>query len=196
MRLYYFTTAEHGLAAIRDRRLTISEITKLNDPFEFLGQSLADPKIRGRLNKIKEMVSGKSGVICFCGNWQHPMMWGHYAKSNSGICLGFDVNTPNLHKVNYVKIRNENDINYYNVTNKEQARDIIIELATTKYECWSYEEEYRIIPKLKDPDPVNELHFQPFSEKLVLKEVIVGAFSNITKLRVQRAIGDYSDDIT
>ena len=40
MRLHYFTTAQFGLEAIRDKRLKIARINELNDPFEFLGLAL------------------------------------------------------------------------------------------------------------------------------------------------------------
>ena len=37
MRLYQFFSPDGGLAALRTRRLRISRIDRLNDPFEFLG---------------------------------------------------------------------------------------------------------------------------------------------------------------
>ncbi|MDW9570209.1 DUF2971 domain-containing protein [Sinorhizobium meliloti] len=31
------------------------------------------------------------GIVCLSDNWQHPMMWSHYADRHRGICLAFDV---------------------------------------------------------------------------------------------------------
>jgi hypothetical protein len=44
MRVYHFLKPEHALAAIRDQRLKLAEIDKLNDPFEFLGVASRDPQ--------------------------------------------------------------------------------------------------------------------------------------------------------
>lgn len=40
MRVYHFIKLEHGLDSLRDKRLKISLIDKLNDPFELLALKL------------------------------------------------------------------------------------------------------------------------------------------------------------
>jgi MoaA/NifB/PqqE/SkfB family radical SAM enzyme len=70
MRLYHFTTAEHGLAAIRDQRLKIAEVGKLNDPFEFLGLELSDPFARKKTKEIKKAIDSEKGIVCLSKSWK------------------------------------------------------------------------------------------------------------------------------
>src|SRR5574340_35150 len=101
MRIYYFTKANHGLAAIRDRRLKVARIHELNDPFEFLGVELSDPEFRKVLTETKRQLSTGHGLLCFSKSWRHPMLWAHYADKHGGVCLGFDVNDDKLENVSY-----------------------------------------------------------------------------------------------
>ena len=42
MHVYHFLCAKFGLEALRKRRLRVSRIMDLNDPFEFLGVDLSE----------------------------------------------------------------------------------------------------------------------------------------------------------
>ena len=53
-----------------------------------------------------------------------------------------------------------------------------------KFRAWEYESEYRAFCELKEKDPVSDLCFLPFSEKLKLAQVIVGARSSVTRGRL------------
>lgn len=91
MRLYYFTSSRFGLEAIRDKRIKVSRISSLNDPFELLAYDLRNRKQRAWLKREKKRFDADYGLICMSNNWTHPLMWGHYADRHKGICLGFDV---------------------------------------------------------------------------------------------------------
>ncbi|MDQ1185456.1 DUF2971 domain-containing protein [Agrobacterium larrymoorei] len=91
MRLYYYTKLQYGLAAIRDKRIKISLYDSLNDPFDFLGLAIDYRSERRRLSKIKKELSASFGIVCLSETWKEPLMWGHYADSHRGICLGFEV---------------------------------------------------------------------------------------------------------
>jgi hypothetical protein len=48
-------------------------------------------------------------------------------------------------------------------------------LLRTKHKEWSYEDEYRLVRPLKNCDPEGNNFFAVFSDKTLLKEVILGA---------------------
>lgn len=193
MRLYYFTTAEHGLAAIRDRRVKISEIQSLNDPFEFMSANLGQRKVRAHVKRIKQNASKVLGIVCLSSDWRHPMMWGHYANCHRGICLGFDTDTAS--KVDYISERPNIELSIVEQKGTEEKKEFVKMLLATKFDCWSYEKEYRLFVKLEQRDPVNELHFKNFSSSFALKGVIVGSQSDVSRQRVERALGELADEV-
>lgn len=187
MRLYYFTSAVHGLSVIQQKRLKISQLQTLNDPFEFLSPNLSDKVIRRKTNELRAQFSERIGIICFSRQWNHPMMWGHYADNHRGVCLGFDVTAPkrNIKAVNYVRQRSEIDLE---CINEDKAKAIIDTLISTKFDCWSYEEEVRVLCKLTTPDPVCQLYFKEFGEHFALKELILGCNSQIADSRISSLV--------
>jgi len=54
-----------------------------------------------------------------------------------------------------------------------EAEAHVIEILTTKFEHWSYEDEYRVFPQLQERDP-SGLYFLEFDDQVSLREVIVG----------------------
>lgn len=87
MFVYHFLNSHYGLEDIRERRLKISRIMELNDPFEFLGVDLSDRQFRKAMKKTKAQLSKTKGLLCFCKTWRNPLLWGHYADKRRGICL-------------------------------------------------------------------------------------------------------------
>lgn len=186
MRAYYFTNAEHGLAALRDRRLKVARIHELNDPFEFLGVDLSDPEFRTALTTTKRDLSKHNGLLCFSKSWHHPMLWAHYADKHRGFCLGFDVTDEKLGHVSYVNSRFPKPENPKN-------ESFVEKLLYTKFAHWSYEDEYRLYVALNDQE--NGLYFVSFSDELILKQVIVGSESSVSRTDVSNALKALSDSV-
>ena len=132
MRIYHFLNEKYGLKDLRERRLKVARIMKLNDPFEFLGVDLADRVFREAVEKTKKSLSFTKGLLCFSMNWQNPVMWSHYADKHKGLCLGFDMPDYLLKKVNYVQSRFPKE--------KELDEDFMLKLLFTKFIHWGYEE--------------------------------------------------------
>lgn len=174
MRVYHFLNSEYGLKDLRERRLKVSNIMLLNDPFEFLGVDLSDPTLRKSMKAEKQKLAKSMGLICFSRSWHNPVQWAHYADNHRGICLGFDVPDSLLKIVKYVKER---------TTTEED----ISELLVTKFSHWEYEEESRIFVKLGVPE--NGLHYKSFSEDLELKQVIIGSNSDSTRRKIVENYG-------
>jgi hypothetical protein len=123
------------------------------------------------------------------------LLWSHYAKNHSGICLGFEVH----HKIsngNWMHLCNEDvsklrpvpsvpsgalpliKITYddrkptpYNPLRDSQER--VNEFAFQKYKSWEYQSEYRIVLH-KNQIHNNTAHYNPVE----LKEIIFGINTN------------------
>lgn len=195
MRLYHFTSQQFGLEAIRDCRLKISRINEINDPFEFLGLQL-DRDNRRKLKKWKDRMADNYGMICMSGDWQHPLLWGHYADRHRGLCLGFNVVEDGTYtKVDYSAERlTLSDIDRDRVEDLDEGD--MRKLLFTKFKAWEYESEYRTFTTLVEKDPVSDLYFVPFSENLKLAQVIVGERSSITRGKLADVLGKKCSAVT
>ena len=172
-------TAKHALDDLKHRRLKISRIMELNDPFEFLGVDLSDPTLRLALKKTKQQLSKTNGLLCFSKTWRNPVLWGHYAGSHRGMCLGFDVSRTFLTEVKYVTCRPP----LPKVLNEEFMKHLLF----AKFSHWQYEQEYRAYVNL-DEKETDGLCFMDFSDRLKLRCVIVGEQSGVTRADVAGAL--------
>ncbi len=66
---------------------------------------------------------------------------------------------------------------------------------TTTYLHWRYESEMRLFLGLNGKDPDNGPYFADFADRLVLKRVIVGHFSKVTRADVREALGDIANGV-
>lgn len=185
MLVYHYLCQEFALKNIRERRLKISRLTDLNDPFEFLGVDLTDPGFRELVARTKEELSRANGLLCFSRSWNSPLLWGHYADKHKGICLGFEIPNRLLRRVKYASTR----------LRKPKVPDeaFVKRLLFIKFEHWSYEEEYRLYVSLNKPE--GEHHYAGFSEEMALREVIVGDQATATRADVLEAVGDLQDQV-
>ncbi len=186
MRVYHFLSAEHALDDIKQRRIKISEIDKLNDPFELWCAAQDDKQLRVALRSWKHRMAGLYGMLCFCPGWSNPVLWSHYADKHRGICLGFDVSQKGLLKeVRYVKQRT-----LLPVPPTEADMD---ELLFTKYHDWAYEEELRGWVRLEERDAAGH-YFYEFDETIKLREVIVGPLWDASTGEIEKALSSYGNE--
>lgn len=179
MRVYHFVNEEFGLKDLKEKRLKIARIMELNDPFEFLGVELSNPKLRRAMKATKKQLSKTRGLLCFSKDWNNPVQWSHYANNHKGVCLGFDFPKKYLTKVDYVEKR----LSHNGIIDEV----LMIKFLTTKFIHWSYEQEYRSFLDLEEEE--NGLYYANFSKKLKLKQVIVGAHSTITRAQIDAVVG-------
>jgi Protein of unknown function (DUF2971) len=170
MRLYYFTPLEFAQSNLKRSRLKISLITDLNDPYELYGADLTSEDMRNRYIAWRNSFSGVAGIISFSRSWSAPIMWSHYADRHRGACLGFDVADSLAYAVRYEDKRTLLPEDMAWASNSASAERV--KLITMKHSAWSYEEEVRVIGSLKHEE--NGLYFEPFSEVMALREVILG----------------------
>ena len=105
MRLYYFTSAKHGLAAIRNQAYKLSTYDNLNDPFELFATDLADKKIRAAFRLFKEHCAKEMALLCCSKSWSSTLLWSHYGDRHKGVALELDVADQCITHVRYRKSR-------------------------------------------------------------------------------------------
>ena len=180
MRVYHLLPEAHALDDLRRRRLKVSRLDDMNDPFELLTVSLKDKQHRAALRRFKADLDRPWGALCFSRRWRHPMLWSHYADKHRGICLGFDVPEKRAVRVAYTSKRIEFDIERQ-LAKGTRDKKLGLKLLTTKYEGWKYEDEVRFIVSLDEPDSHTGMYFCAFGRQLALKEVILGVRSTLSR---------------
>ena len=100
-------------------------------------------------------------------------MWGHYAESHAGMCLGFDVPDSLLSPVIYAKRLLKMEVDPKTKLAKP-TEAVVNQLLRTKFHDWKYEDEMRLFVQL-DPKTIESgRYFYSFSEDLALRQVILG----------------------
>ncbi|MDB5435478.1 MAG: hypothetical protein JWR47_1735, partial [Phenylobacterium sp.] len=170
MRVYHFLPRCWAFDDLRRRRLRISNLESLNDPFEFLGFALPDKVMRARVLNWRRQLAQRNGLLCFSRAWSSPLLWSHYGERHRGMCLGFDIPDTLVHSVRYVAARGSAKL--LARIDADEAGDIAAEamqdLLFMKFKGWEYEDEVRAFVRL-DRDESGE-YFQDFSDELRLRE--------------------------
>lgn len=188
-RVYYFTPPDYAVENLCKRRLKVSRFSQCNDAFELAAFNMRSKSLRKQFKEWKADIDRKHGLLCFCRSWKNPVLWAHYAKNHTGVCYGFDVDPKIFVDVRYVSEKLYPDLsveNFYEHVGQDQMTDLF----ATKFIHWSYEEEVRLLILFSESVPKNELVFQPFSEKMQLKQVIVGPLSTIKISKAEAAVAD------
>lgn len=183
MRVYHFLNKKYGLESLSKQRLKVSLLDDLNDPFELFSINTGDKELRGILEGMKNYLAKERGILCFSKHWYNPLLWGHYSDKHKGVCLGFDVPDGILKKIDYTSHREKiYPENADTVTEKQ--------FFFTKFDGWKYEKEYREWINLNTHSFSNGMYFKKYSYDLVLKEIIVGCQSDITRNDVSEAMSN------
>ncbi len=168
---------------LRNRRLKISRLDELNDPFELVAANRADKSQRTIWNDWQRTQIDKWGLICFSKTWRNPVMWSHYADKHKGMCLGFEVPNDSILEVNYTKKRLNLDL----IKLKEQGKlnqNHILKVFKTKFIDWKYEREARVISHLENPDPETGFYFHSFDHQIKLTEIFAGPLCDLTEKEI------------
>jgi len=72
-----------------------------------------------------------------------------------------------------------------------EAESQVHQLLCQKYIDWKYEEEYRIWVGLDEKDEETGHYFLDFTEKLVLREVILGARCTADRTKIKNLLNTY-----
>ncbi len=187
IRLYHFLSAGHALDDIAKRRLKISQIDQLNDPFELWCVYQKDRGLRRDLRAYKEKMSTLFGMLCFSKHWHNPVLWSHYADRHQGICLGFDIDKQCVRPVTYVSKRPRLEI-----PPSQKDADLLL---YTKFVDWRYEEEWRSWVQIDERDTATGFYFYSFDSHVQLREVIAGPLCDVPEARIKDAVTGYDAKI-
>ncbi len=194
VRVFHFLNAQYGIDDIKRRRLKISTISDLNDPFELLSIDLSNRNLRKAFLATKEQMSKNRGILCFSMKWSNPVLWSHYADKHRGLCLGFDIPDDHLVPVSYTAKRLVKEAKQLSGTSSINE-ETMLKFLSTKYAHWKYESEARRFLELEDKDPESALYFADFSEKLKLVQIIVGTRSSVSRSEVSEALGIHQNGV-
>lgn len=137
------------------------------------------------LAKGLEKLNNNFGLLSFSRRWNSSLMWAHYTKSHSGICIGFDYS--NRFFQDYIP---ENDDPYrvfdivkysderVKVPTQNSVDEVNLKIMFTKSKDWEYEQELRFLVSLGFAS--KKIFHKPFDIHLLkvphqlIKEIIVG----------------------
>lgn len=146
---------------------TIIEILQIEDVLKEVETEIIGIKEEKYIPFLKDFLS-RMTVTCFSASgWDNQLMWSHYANAYSGICVEYDFGRMDkfigfMGRVDYSNIRptvllkdlgittlkrSENG----NLMTEEVNTSALIDYLLTKNQCWSYEEEWRIINIGEEP---------------------------------------------
>ena len=181
MRVYKFYSAKWGREALRKKRLKLTTLEDINDPFEFIPFNLKEKSFRKPLIDIKEKLLKDKGIICFSRAWNNPVLWSHYADKHRGLALGFDVPDDLLLAANYVQELYDPERFLSELRgsmasgNNANLMQLLRSVLATKFDHWRYEDEFRLFVDIDSKESAGPIHFQEFDSDLVLQEVVLGA---------------------
>ena len=155
-----------------------TEIQMANHNWDHVIQAEPDIIEQNRIEyaKLIEKFEVDLGVFCLSKNYKSPIMWGQYASSYKGFCIGFDKDELK----NYFK-KFGRRFEFYDVEYVDEFPTVDLSMAdntdylssmanrrfAAKYIEWKYEDEIRIIGS----DYNNKLLKIPAS---IVNEIIVG----------------------
>ena len=149
MIVYHFISSEFALKALGDRRLKISRINELNNPFEFCVVDFSDSDTKTKLETFRNQVNEQYGVICFSEQYHDPVLWSHYAGSHRGVALVFEIPDDYAIPIDYQPERFKLDVDAILKRGGFDESDLS-KLISTKFSSWHYENEIRMTCRLND----------------------------------------------
>lgn len=199
MRAYKFLTAEFGLKGLSEKRLKLSRINELNDPFELRPYDITDPALRQAVLQTRNQIHENRGVLCFSADWRDPVIWAHYSEKHTGLCLGFeipkimgDVENDESDYVKYIADPLYFPPNFLELGDQERF-EIVRKMLFTKFKHWQYEHEIRVWAPLQNED--NGRYYLGFDEKLRIVEVIIGAKCKVPRSEIEKALGLVANEV-
>jgi hypothetical protein len=87
----------------------------------------------------------RTGVCCFAGAPDSRLMWSHYAKDHTGICLQFERVRDYRVFMHAFRVKYDKQFPVVNWARDEEMRQQISDLLFAKDPAWAYEAESRIV---------------------------------------------------
>lgn len=176
----YVVWNEDTIKDLTNGQLWFNTPDKFNDPFDMLAyyslkSNDAIGKIHSSIGKIKGFDDSdilkvqrlteyegayhkRYGITCFsCNETENILLWSHYAKKHTGICLGFEIENDDEHAYDFMPCLRNKDFSsklfkmtYVSNNNRPMQNDD--DLLLKKFNVWSYEKECRIMVRSENRD--------------------------------------------
>ena len=132
-----------------------------------------------RMEKTQELHSifmeqvKTSGVACYSKNYDNILMWSHYSDNHKGVCVKFNKSDQEFFKIS-------SEVKYTDKFPDSQelldAKDPSTFLFSTKSDCWSYEQEVRVIKPITGlvsfkPDSLEAVYFGVKCSNTAIQEI-------------------------
>lgn len=175
-KLYRYAPATYyNIRNIEKQQIHLSQNGMFNDLYEGLPRNVSGPISSADIGKLGDLAY----ITCMTESNTNTLMWSHYADSNRGICVEYDLKlisnplfgiTTHLFPVLYMDKRLlfknlsslvtdherlKYDIAEDYVYDADDSLDDILPLFLSKGRCWEYEQEWRIIYTLKQMYEIN-----------------------------------------
>lgn len=153
--IYKYMSSDYILNTLRDNYLFFNSFSNFNDPFDcninlFDFNKEVDSKTGLRKLKDKEKQFQKElnsyKICCFTRTQNNLLMWGHYANSHKGVCLGFSAESSDLNALDMHYTKEFTKANFFPFD-----EDKLHHVFYSKSFEWEYEQEMRVVKNnLKD----------------------------------------------
>lgn len=188
MKLYHFLSEKWALEAVRTQIIKVSKYDELNDPFELLAMSLEDKASRVVMKETKEKINKILRILCCSKYWDSPLLWGHYADKHKGIALELEVPRSLAQKVKYSKNRTAIDLRALMKKADNSAKLEMLEMYMTKYDQWSYENEYRIKFMKSECVTKGKFDFIHLNSDIKITGLVLGPLNDTPKEKIENNI--------
>lgn len=151
-RLYRYRSladVDREIDAIRNGYLYCSLYKNLNDPMEGLFTSSRLLKKSANYRAVRDAIRDKKtqiGMCSFSEVYDHELMWAHYARQFTGICIAYSLSRLLKHladDIEFVRMYYDETVPTVHRTNKDPAELAKMVLSYKNYR-WLYEREWRM----------------------------------------------------
>ncbi len=172
-KIFKYMSSDVGKLVLNNKTIRFNSPLNFNDPYD------AHPPYNLKNNEIKDeiirkgfkLLADNALILSLSGTNDSIMMWGHYTDCHKGIVIEFNSDAEALKyatEINYTNstLTFENINNAY-LESKKLVNDVR-RIFTTKYKCWEYENEKRVI--IDKPTKINSLKISDNEKEKLMKQ--------------------------
>jgi hypothetical protein len=198
VKIFRYLEANWALKSLRERRLKVSRIMGLNDPFEWRIGTIADDVThatagREAFDEFVDRLNKQFGMISYSAELSDPVIWSHYADKHKGIALQFDqLLVEELLPIAYCHALPTFDVTHFleNGSDTNYMLSVLKMANGRKSPSWTYEKEYRVHCHFATQCEEEKGVFYKRIPDCFLKRVILGVHCTATKMEVEQALGE------
>ena len=158
--------------------VSILSVFMLYESLKKKKKNLDSAKLTKSVHQFYSELVETFAIGCFSEIPDSLLMWAHYGRNYTGVVIGFNTAMDywgnDLVKVEYSNDRINPPSSFEHSSGKPLINhDWQRKLLTTKSECWSYEQEWRVIKNTGGCDKDEKGHFVTMNHKCVI-QIIVG----------------------